>query len=297
MTKPFHIQKPCSENWEKMSPAEQGRHCAKCSLTVLDFTSMSDNEVLNVLHNRQGQRTCGRIRKKIEVIHLPEVLISDSQNSFHFQSASRLFTFSVCAMLLAACQNNPNTQRAETSADSALVQVDSNITVPDTLVAVATAIDSIKHHPKPPKPEPYIDIMGDIAIDPSIEKTFIPLPEDFAQIGEVTLPEDTVSVAAVQAEYPGGQDSLFQFIKQQMNYPKSAKDSGIEGRVIAKFVVTTSGEIANIQIVRSIPNAPEFDTEVIRVLKLMPKWKPALDFQNRPVNIWYHVPVLFKLND
>lgn len=277
-----------------MSPTEQGRHCEKCSLTVLDFTSKSDEEILNVLKNRSGQRTCGRIRKKVEVHYLPEIAISAKAN-FRFTMPSRLYTFSLCAVLLAACQSNSNQNTEVARIDSNLVQVDSFAGLPDSSLSSVIPKDSIIPVPKPPKPQRFIDIMGDLIVEPPAGEPVMPVPNEAINC-EVISQEDTLHVTNIPAEFPGGQDSLLRFIKRNMVYPSKAKEVGIEGKVIAKFVVTPTGDIVNIQIVKPIPYAPEFDAEVIRVIKLMPKWKPALDYQNKPVHAYYHFPFVFKLD-
>ena len=42
----LHIPEPCHEQWDKMSPAQQGRFCQQCSKTVVDFSTMTDQQVL-----------------------------------------------------------------------------------------------------------------------------------------------------------------------------------------------------------------------------------------------------------
>jgi len=54
-----HIPEPCHENWENMSPETQGRFCQSCAKTVIDFSSMTDQEVLQYFARQQGS-TCGR---------------------------------------------------------------------------------------------------------------------------------------------------------------------------------------------------------------------------------------------
>lgn len=54
------IPAPCHENWDAMTPAQQGRHCGACQKTVIDFTMMSDGQILDVL--RRNNRPCGRYR-------------------------------------------------------------------------------------------------------------------------------------------------------------------------------------------------------------------------------------------
>jgi hypothetical protein len=43
----IRIDDPCSASWDQMHPTEQGRFCSSCQKTVVDFTGMSDQEVLN----------------------------------------------------------------------------------------------------------------------------------------------------------------------------------------------------------------------------------------------------------
>jgi hypothetical protein len=54
------IPQPCSASWAAMNPTTAGRHCAACQKTVVDFTSMSDAEVLAYLARAAGSRMCGR---------------------------------------------------------------------------------------------------------------------------------------------------------------------------------------------------------------------------------------------
>lgn len=62
MEKPqLHIEKPCLEDWSKMSPNEMGRHCQLCDKTVIDFTQMSPEEISNYLSKKSKERICGRI--------------------------------------------------------------------------------------------------------------------------------------------------------------------------------------------------------------------------------------------
>ena len=57
------IPTPCHEDWSAMTPAAQGRHCAACAKTVVDFTTMSDAEVVRHLRQSSG-RVCGRVKPR-----------------------------------------------------------------------------------------------------------------------------------------------------------------------------------------------------------------------------------------
>jgi len=55
------IKKPCSENWASFTPTTDGGFCSSCSKTVIDFTNMNNDEILNFFNN-QTKQTCGRFR-------------------------------------------------------------------------------------------------------------------------------------------------------------------------------------------------------------------------------------------
>ena len=55
------IPKPCHENWEEMTREQQGRFCNACATTVIDFTNMSDGELLNFFKDKRSGDYCGRI--------------------------------------------------------------------------------------------------------------------------------------------------------------------------------------------------------------------------------------------
>lgn len=55
----LHIPEPCHENWNKMTTTQQGRYCQSCCKQVVDFTAMSDAQIMEYLSNTT-QKTCGR---------------------------------------------------------------------------------------------------------------------------------------------------------------------------------------------------------------------------------------------
>lgn len=54
-----HIPQPCHENWNNMLPVDKGRFCQSCSKQVIDFSVMTDNEIINHLTKSSGH-LCGR---------------------------------------------------------------------------------------------------------------------------------------------------------------------------------------------------------------------------------------------
>ena len=94
-------------------------------------------------------------------------------------------------------------------------------------------------------------------------------------------------------EFPGGQKALFDYLRFNTHYPKQAYRKGIQGRVVCQFVVKNNGKISNVKVVRSAGNK-SLDREAVRVIRSMPKWKPAM-YQGKPVSVKYTVPVTFRL--
>jgi TonB family protein len=106
------------------------------------------------------------------------------------------------------------------------------------------------------------------------------------------LPTEVFVVVQEMPVFPGGDSTLMKFINSNLQYPKNAKEKNIQGRVILRFCVTYEGKIAQVGVLRGVD--PELDQEAIRVIKMLPLWKPGRQ-GGKPVNVWYSVPVTFAL--
>lgn len=95
-------------------------------------------------------------------------------------------------------------------------------------------------------------------------------------------------------EFPGGGDALDQFLNNNLKYPPTAKEKAIQGKVYVGFVVEKDGTITNIQIRRGAHEL--LNEEAIRVVKLMPKWKPG-SMRGKTVRTRYTLPIVFSLKE
>ena len=98
------------------------------------------------------------------------------------------------------------------------------------------------------------------------------------------------SATVGKSQFPGGNRALAQFIQKNLVYPKEAKEKGIVGQVLVGFIVEPDGKISNIKIIESVHTL--LDEEVIRVIKLMPKWIPWACARDK-----YNLPIVFKLTE
>jgi len=93
-------------------------------------------------------------------------------------------------------------------------------------------------------------------------------------------------------QFPGGQTALLKYVADHIRYPSTAQENGIQGKVIVQFVVTKTGSVGEVKVVRS--KDPDLDKEAIRVVKSLPKFTPGR-MNGNAVNVWYTLPITFRL--
>lgn len=98
----------------------------------------------------------------------------------------------------------------------------------------------------------------------------------------------------VLPEFPGGTEALSAFLSDNVVYPLFEKENGISGQAVVKFLVDKEGKVDSLKIIKSV--SAGIDNEVIRVMKLMPAWKPGTQ-NGKPVNVYFSLPVRFSLHD
>ncbi len=91
--------------------------------------------------------------------------------------------------------------------------------------------------------------------------------------------------------FPGGKPALGKYIYSHLEYPKEAKDQGLNGEVRVQFTVKASGEVADIKVVRGVE--PSLDKAAAKVFEEMPHWSPGRQ-RGKPVAVNVIVPVRFS---
>ncbi|WP_345169406.1 energy transducer TonB [Nibribacter koreensis] len=107
-----------------------------------------------------------------------------------------------------------------------------------------------------------------------------------------TAPNYFISVERMP-EFEGGMDALMKFVGKNLRYPPAAQKSGVEGTVVLTFVVSPSGEIGNIEVLKGLGYGTE--EEVVRVIKKMPRWKPGIQNGNA-VPVKFTLPIRLQIN-
>ncbi len=99
-------------------------------------------------------------------------------------------------------------------------------------------------------------------------------------------------VVEQKPQFPGGEAALLKYVSEHIRYPAMAQENNIQGRVIVQFVVTKTGSVGEVKVVRG--KDPDLDKEAVRVVKSLPKFVPG-KMNGHAVNVWYTLPIQFKL--
>jgi len=116
-------------------------------------------------------------------------------------------------------------------------------------------------------------------------------PRVIGPTGQV-VDDDIFNDPETIAEFPGGLEAMYKWIAHQLKYPEECIAKNIQGRVTTQFVVDIDGSITDIKVLKSPDDL--LSQEAIRVVKAMPKWKPAT-YDSKPVRSNLRIPLNFRL--
>ena len=103
---------------------------------------------------------------------------------------------------------------------------------------------------------------------------------------------ETLKIVEQLPEYPGGMVEFMKWLTVMLKYPDAALKRKIEGKVMVSFIVNVDGSVSDIKIVQGAHKL--LDDEALRVVRLMPKWKPGLE-GGRPCRSMISIPIVFEI--
>lgn len=104
--------------------------------------------------------------------------------------------------------------------------------------------------------------------------------------------EEVFVVAEEMPSFPGDLKALFQAINSNLSYPEKARENGVEGKVMVKFIVDKDGFVKNPTVIKSVD--ADLDKAAIDAVKMLPKFKPGKN-GGKNVNVYYTIPIAFQL--
>lgn len=111
---------------------------------------------------------------------------------------------------------------------------------------------------------------------------------------QIPITKDSVVLKTVEQlpEFPGGIVQFMKWLTRNLRYPSVAQSQRIQGKVVISFIINKDGSIASPTIVQSAD--PLLDREAMRVIRMMPHWKPGLQ-DGKPCRTMFAIPVNFQL--
>ncbi len=158
------------------------------------------------------------------------------------------------------------------------------------LLLALTALPAVAQKRKQkqkPIPVPKERLVQPVVIDSNSaeEPTLAPFPTEAPADGIYTVTQE-------QPEFPGGIPALTAYLSRNLVYPVKAQEAGIQGKVIVRFIVDNEGRLSDAKVMKGIGGG--CDEEALRVIRNMPKWKPAKQ-NGRSVKVYYSQPISFRL--
>ena len=144
------------------------------------------------------------------------------------------------------------------------------------------------------KPEDEVDLLTAAeAIEIIVDEEVVEVVEVVEEaVEEYEAPEEVFIIVEEMPMYPGGEEALYEYIYSTIQYPAVALENQISGMVIVRFAVTYQGNVDQATVLRGVD--PSLDSEAIRVVEALPKWRPGKQ-AGQPVNVWYVVRIQFQL--
>lgn len=298
------IPEPCHEDWNKMTPNDNGRFCMSCSKTVVDFTSMLPEEIQHFFIQNKNEKICGRFKKSqldTITIQIPNrVLYSQT----HYRKIFLLALFVAMGTTLFSCQTKDGTkqkiEKVEITDDSS--KFDNSIGK-----AKIHKNDSMCDVPPPPPPpskehhnlansEKHTNrISGEVILEnqktkgknsskPSStksEKKNDSQNEDVIYNGGIAI--------ETNAEFPGGIEQFYNFIEKEFKKTENSESANLKIRL--SFVVERNGSVTYLRSEPAIDDVTE--KEITRVFSLCPKWQPG-EINGKKARKLYSLPIVLQ---
>lgn len=157
---------------------------------------------------------------------------------------------------------------------------------PKPTTRLVIADDEAEPEPQQEEQPVETDVSSDMVAQENAEEELPPPPPE---------DEEAVSFRVVEdlPQFPGGPVEMMKWLTRNLRYPKTLEVRQIQGKVVAEFIVNKDGSITNVSI--AVPSKNRlFDGEVLRVLRMMPRWTPGMQ-DGQPCRTKVCIPVEFRI--
>lgn len=248
------IPEPCHENWDKMTPKDNGRFCLSCSKTVVDFTAMLPEEIQQYFISYKN--VCGRLKSELlsEInIQIPSQIL---HSQIHYRKMFLLALFIAMGTTLFSCQDKDGNKK---KIDRIEVVEDVKPEQHATTGIILMPIDKLnaEEHSQSEQEEPQSGHYG------------------------IIYNSNDLDIAAVP------KNGIKKF---NSNFSKNLITAK-QGKISVLFVIEGDGSLSNFKILENTTSASEKD--IIEILEKTPKWIPG-KLKNKIVRSTYVLPITIK---
>lgn len=155
-----------------------------------------------------------------------------------------------------------------------------------------------KQKAEQPKSEQLNLVEEDVELPPPVEPELMEKPDPEAEAEEkpevVDMYNEPIDFRVVEdlPQFPGGAAEFMKWLTKNLKYPALAQKRKVKGRVVAQFVVNTDGSISDLELTEKLETS--CDNEVLRVLRMMPKWQAGM-MNAKPCRTKVCIPVVFNM--
>ncbi|MDY7395932.1 hypothetical protein UMM65_11805 [Aureibaculum sp. 2210JD6-5] len=272
------ILKPCHEDWQKMTPSQQGKFCNACAKTVVDFTKKSAQEIQSFFIENKGKKVCGRFQKSqldTITIEIPEQVL------FQQVSFSRMFLLALLITMgatLMSCNNDGKKQKINQVI--ILDSVAKNEMINDSIIS--SKANNISENKKDSViketiniPPPPLVTNGEVAFGIVIET-----PPKFKE-------SKAQNSSKIKEEF---NKKMVEFINSKLDLKNIQKivPAG-KYKNYTQFKIDSLGKVTDI---KTRAKYPIIESEINKVIAELPDFTPATQ-RHRPVKVKYTIPITF----
>lgn len=125
--------------------------------------------------------------------------------------------------------------------------------------------------------------------------TLVPITQTVFIKKDDSTPKAPMRFPSKEAEFPGGEVKRQEYLIDKTIFPEEGLNSE-GGKCYLQFIVSSEGLISSVSVIKGVKNCESCDKEAIRVIKAMPKWKPA-EMNNEPVASYFNLVINFIVED
>ncbi|MGB5981384.1 MAG: hypothetical protein WBG46_04500 [Nonlabens sp.] len=289
----FDIPEPCHEDWNSMTPSDQGRFCSACEKTVIDFTDMQPPEIAAYLKQYQSQQVCGRVKSA----HLNQVIIKIPTHTLQsHKSPTRIFMLALLIVMGTTLFSCTSDQGRKTKID--------NIEVVgfDSLEIISCSFgkesDSLYEDEETPiiggfgSPPPEPPTLGEVVIVQGMLDNESSRNQHYVyEVGKKPQFQNSPDFQSQEEALKYFQDKMSQFVKT--NFDTVVSSEFQKGERLKINTMFTISELGNVEDIKVHSRYLELENEARRVLDLLPKLVPARH-DGKDVSVTYALPIILS---